>query len=111
MNLVTILESNTRKSPEKDCLRANGQGYSYLTVKNMAVKTAGLLQYMGIGNGDRIAIMSQNTVSFVVALYGSYGSGVLYPSITNSCPGGGLHSLSQRNEDFSFRWISRWCGQ
>jgi len=80
MNLVAILESNTRKSPEKDCLRANGQGYSYLTVKNMAVKTAGLLQYMGIGKGDRIAIMSQNTVSFVVALYGSLmAGGVVVP--------------------------------
>jgi len=80
MNLVAILESNTRKSPDKDCLRANGQGYSYRTLLEEAEKAAGLLQQMGLSKGDRIAIMSQNTVGFVIAFYGSLmAGGVVVP--------------------------------
>jgi feruloyl-CoA synthase len=80
MNLVEILESNTRKNPDKDCLRANGKGYSFRTVRDLAQKAAGLFQGMGLEKGDRIAIMSQNTVSFVVALYGSLmAGGVVVP--------------------------------
>ena len=72
MNLIATLESNTRKNPDKDCLRAVGKGYSFRTVQEMAEKAAGLLQSLGLSKGDRIAIMSQNTVSFVVALYGAW---------------------------------------
>lgn len=80
MNLVEILESNTRKTPEKDCLRANGKGYSFRAIREMAEKAAGLFQGMGLEKGDRIAIMSQNTVSFVVALYGGFmAGGVIVP--------------------------------
>jgi feruloyl-CoA synthase len=80
MNLVAILESNTRKSPDKDCLRANGQGVSYRTLREEAEKAAGLLQQMGLSKGDRIAIMSQNTVGFVIAFYGSLmAGGVVVP--------------------------------
>ena len=75
MNLIEILESNIRKNPDKDCLRANGEGYSFRTIKDMADKAAGLFQSMGVEKGDRIAIMSQNTVSFVVAFYGALMAG------------------------------------
>jgi feruloyl-CoA synthase len=75
MNLVELLESNTRRNPDKDCLRANGESYSFRTVKNMAEKAAGLFQSMGLAKGDRVAIMSQNTVSFVVGVYGTWMAG------------------------------------
>jgi Acyl-CoA synthetases (AMP-forming)/AMP-acid ligases II len=75
MNLVEILESNTRKNPEKDCLRANGQGYSFRTIQDKARSAAGLFQSLGVEKGDRVAIMSQNTVSFVVAFYGTLMAG------------------------------------
>ena len=80
MNLVEILESNTRKNPDKDCLRVNGQSYAFRTVKDMAGKAAGLFQSLGLKKGDRLAIMSQNTVSFVVAFYGALmAGGVVVP--------------------------------
>ncbi|HEY5496948.1 MAG TPA: AMP-binding protein, partial [Syntrophales bacterium] len=71
MNLIATLESNTRKNPDKDCLRVGGKGYSFRTVKEMSVQAAGLFQSLGLSKGDRVAIMSQNTVSFIVALYGT----------------------------------------
>jgi len=80
MNLVEILESNIRKNPEKDCLRANGQGYSFRTIQEQARSAAGLFQGLGLEKGDRVAIMSQNTVSFVVSLYGTWmAGGVVVP--------------------------------
>ena len=80
MNLVAILESNTRKSPEKDCIRAGGRGYSFREIRDTAAKAAGLFQSLGLTKGDRIAIMSQNTPSFVIAFYGALmAGGVVVP--------------------------------
>lgn len=80
MHLIEILESNIRKNPDKDCIRANGVGYSFRTINDMAGRAAGLFQRMGIEKGDRLAIMSQNTVSFVVAFYGALmAGGVVVP--------------------------------
>ncbi|MBI5589820.1 MAG: AMP-binding protein [Deltaproteobacteria bacterium] len=80
MNLVEILESNTRKNPTRDCLRADGKGYAFPAVRDMAKKAAGLFQGFGLEKGDRIAVMSQNTVSFVVAFYGTLmAGGVVVP--------------------------------
>ena len=80
MNLIVTLESNTRKNPVKDCLRVGGKGYSFRTVKEMSVQAAGLFQSLGLSKGDRVAIMSQNTVSFIVALYGTLmAGGVVVP--------------------------------
>ncbi len=75
MNLVEVLERNTRKNQDRDCLRAGGKGWSFGTVKAMSEKAAGLFQSLGLEKGDRVAIMSQNTVSFVVALYGTLMAG------------------------------------
>ncbi len=80
MNLVAILESNTRKSPEKDCIRAGGKGYSFREIRDTAAKAAGLFQSLGLTKGDRVAIMSQNTPSFVIAFYGALmAGGVVVP--------------------------------
>ena len=70
MNLAELIDSNARKSPDKDCLRAQGKGYSYQTVKDLAEKAAGLFQGWGINKGDKVAIMSQNTPGFVIAFFG-----------------------------------------
>lgn len=80
MNLVAILEGNTRKSPEKDCIRAGGRGYSFREIRDTAVKAAGLFQSLGLKKGDRVAVMSQNTPSFVIAFYGILmAGGVIVP--------------------------------
>ncbi len=80
MNHVSLLESNVRKHPDKDCIRANGKGYTYRDIQNMSRNAAGIFQKRGIKKGDRISIMSQNTVSFVVAFFGTLmAGGVVVP--------------------------------
>lgn len=75
MNLLGFLESNTLKYPDKDAIRANGKGYTFTDVKIMSEKAAGLFQARGIKKGDRISIMSHNTVSFIFAYYGALLAG------------------------------------
>ena len=75
MNLVDILESNVRKHPDKDCVRTNGKGYTYCEIKRMSEKAAGSLQGLHVNKGDRVSIMSHNTVSFVAAFFGTLMAG------------------------------------
>lgn len=75
MNIPALFDSNARKYPDKDCLRYNGQGYSYLTVKEQSEKAAGLFQQWGLTKGDKVAIMSQNTPWFVFAFFGILRAG------------------------------------
>jgi len=75
LNLIDLIDMNARKNPDKDFLRGQGKGYSYRTVKEMAEKAAGLFQSWGIHKGDKVAIMSQNTVGFVLAFFGALKAG------------------------------------
>ena len=80
MNQIAVLNTNVRKHPHKDCIRVNGKGYTYLDIRGMSEKAAGLFQSMGLQKGDRVSIMSQNTVSFVVAFFGTLmAGGVVVP--------------------------------
>lgn len=77
MNLVQMLDLNARKFPHKDCLRAAGHGWTFAQVRGLAQQAAAVLQSWGVGQGDRVAIMSHNTVSFVVAIYGAWQAGAV----------------------------------
>jgi feruloyl-CoA synthase len=77
MNLVQMLDLNARKFPHKDCLRAAGHGWTFAQVRALAGKAAGVLQSWGVAKGDRVAIMSHNTVSFVTAFYGALQAGAV----------------------------------
>ena len=75
MNQVALLETNAEKYPNKDFVRANGKGYTYKKVREMSLKAAGLFQSMGIHQNDRVSLMSQNTLQFVVAYFGTLLAG------------------------------------
>ncbi len=70
MHLSELIDMNARKNPDKDYIRTRGRGYSYKTVKDLSDKAAGLLQKKGINRGDKVAIMSQNTLGFIIAFFG-----------------------------------------
>jgi feruloyl-CoA synthase len=80
MNQLKYLNANVDKFGDRDFLRANGKGFTYSDVKGMSERAAGLLQQRGIKPGDRVSLMSQNTVSFVVAYFGVLmAGGVVVP--------------------------------
>ncbi len=75
MNITQILDINSRKFGSQDCLRAGGRSWSYLETRNQAERVAALLQMKGMGKGDKVAIMSQNTPSFVFTFFGALKAG------------------------------------
>ncbi len=75
MHLSELIDMNASKNPDKDCLRIAGKGYSYRTIKELSDKAAGLFQNQGIKRGDKVAIMSQNTLGFVPAFFGTQKAG------------------------------------
>lgn len=77
MNLAGMVDMNARKFGDKACLRYDGKSFSFKEVKENAERTAAILQSRGIGKGDRIAIMSQNTPAFVFVLYGVAKAGAV----------------------------------
>ena len=77
MNLVGMLDMNTRKFGEKDCLRYNGTRFSFRECKETAERTAAFLQSRGIRKGDKVAIMSQNTPAYVFVFYGVVKAGAV----------------------------------
>ncbi|MDR3569571.1 MAG: class I adenylate-forming enzyme family protein [Syntrophobacteraceae bacterium] len=80
MNQVKYFNANVEKFGDRDFLRANGKGYTWSEIGRMSESAAGFFQQRGIRSGDRVAIMSQNTVSFVVAYFGVLmAGGVVVP--------------------------------
>lgn len=75
MNLCQMLERNARKFAHRDCLRADGHGWTYAQVSRLAGQAAGLMQSWGVAPGDRVALMSHNTVGYVVSFYGALLAG------------------------------------
>ncbi|MGC8493737.1 MAG: class I adenylate-forming enzyme family protein [Syntrophobacteraceae bacterium] len=80
MNQVKYFNANVEKFGQKEFLRANGRGCTYSEIGQMAEQAAGLLQKRGVRSGDRVSLMSHNTVSFVVAYLGTLmAGGVVVP--------------------------------
>ncbi|MGP8282533.1 MAG: class I adenylate-forming enzyme family protein [Desulfomonilaceae bacterium] len=75
MNITQILDINSGKFGSRDCLRAGGRSWSYLETRNQAERVAAFLQMKGVGKGDKVAIMSQNTPSFVFTFFGALKAG------------------------------------
>lgn len=80
MNQVKYFNANVEKFGGRDFIRVNGKGYTYAEIGRMSENAAGLFQQRGVRTGDRVSIMSQNTVSFVVAYFGILmAGGVVVP--------------------------------
>ena len=75
MNLAELVERNAHKFADRDCLRANGEGWQFSRIAEMSAQAAGLLQSWGVEKGDKVAVMGRNTPWFVVALYGVVRAG------------------------------------
>lgn len=80
MNLGNMLDRTANNFPDRDCLRYQGNGWTYAQIKEAAERAAGLFQGWGLEKGDKVAIMSLNTPGFVTGLWGTFKAGcVLVP--------------------------------
>ncbi len=75
MNLVQMLEMNSRKFGDKDCLRYDGKSITHKELNDLAGKAAAGLQKQGLTKGDRVSIMSRNVPAFLISFYGTLKAG------------------------------------
>ncbi|MCY1277817.1 Long-chain-fatty-acid--CoA ligase [compost metagenome] len=77
MNIVALFESNVRKSPDKPMLRYAGRSHTYAEVDDQARRAAAVFAGLGVGPGDRVAVMCFNTPGFVAAMLGAWRLGAV----------------------------------
>lgn len=75
MNVVQVIERNAHQLPRKDALRAGGATLGFEELLARSYVAAGMLQTWGVKGGDRVALMSHNTLDFAVALFGTLLAG------------------------------------
>jgi len=74
MNLATILEAHPAAST---AIISRGVVYTYGDVRAQIAAMRGALAELGVGKGDRLALLCGNTVEFVVAYFACVGRGIV----------------------------------
>lgn len=70
MDLFGLIERNAAFAPDKPALRFEGKTWSYAAFAARIEQTARILKSeLGVGQGDRIAILSLNRPDYLVLLY------------------------------------------
>ncbi len=102
MNVSQILDINSRKFASQECLRAGGKSWSYLETRIQSEQVAGALQELGIGKGDKVAVMSHNTPAFVFAFYGILKAGAIIVPINHKLAPPEVDYIIQHSESKIF---------
>ncbi|NUR10517.1 MAG: long-chain-fatty-acid--CoA ligase, partial [Bradyrhizobium sp.] len=78
MDLCSLIDRNAAFSPDKTAIAFEGERLSYAAFAARIERTAtALKQELGVGRGDRIAILSLNRPDYLVLLYACARLGVL----------------------------------
>jgi len=77
ITLPEYLESSARKYPERTALFCQGFKISYRRLNEMANRFAACLNALGIGGGDRVAILLPNIIPCVVSYYAALKIGAV----------------------------------
>ncbi|MHB8829798.1 MAG: long-chain-fatty-acid--CoA ligase [Syntrophales bacterium] len=69
-NLAMMLEKSAEKYPERTALISSDTRMTYLDLERAACALGRHLQSLGLGKGDKVAIMLPNCPEFVIAYFG-----------------------------------------
>ncbi|CAJ0887940.1 class I adenylate-forming enzyme family protein [Ralstonia flatus] len=83
MNIVALLDSNVRKTPDKPFLRYAGQSITYAEIDAQSRRAATVFAAHGVQAGDRVAAMCFNTPGFVAAMLGAWRLGAVVVPINH----------------------------
>lgn len=91
-----FLENSARNYPDKTALIHEDIRATYSEINNTANSIAGWLSDQGIKNGDRVALLFENSLEYVVAYYGILKSGaVAVPLSTDLKPDSLNHLIAE----------------
>lgn len=106
-NLYQIIENSKTKYPENVALGFGEQRISYKKVKEASDRLAGGLKNMGLGPGDRIALMLPNVPQFVMSYFSLLKIGVTIVPISIFFK---AEEIRYQVEDAEVRGIIFWDG-
>ena len=75
MDLITLLHATARSFPEHDAIRYQHHGTPYPDFVQQTRQAARVLKDLGVGAGDRVALVCRNTPGFLQAAYGAWRLG------------------------------------
>jgi acyl-CoA synthetase (AMP-forming)/AMP-acid ligase II len=70
MNLTQLIHANVQKHQEQPAVCYQGQSLTYAELGDRVARLAGVLKELGVGAGDRIALMAMNSSRYVEVLFG-----------------------------------------
>ncbi|MFQ6090490.1 MAG: AMP-binding protein, partial [Candidatus Bipolaricaulia bacterium] len=73
--LYRILDEAAAKHPDRPCTSFFGRRLSYQKIKELSDRFAAGVHRLGIGKGDRVALLLPNSPQFVIAYYGILKAG------------------------------------
>jgi len=88
-----FLEKSAELYPDKIALIHNGIHTQYLQINSQTNKLASWLIEQGIGKGDRIAIIFENCLEYVVSYYGSMKAGAVVAPLNTGIKLDGLRYI------------------
>ena len=80
-NLVELFEATSAKHKEATAYVCGRDSVTFSQLDDMSRHFAGYLQSLGLEKGCRIALMSTNTLSFVVAMWGIIRAGAIQVNV------------------------------
>ncbi|MGQ9367184.1 class I adenylate-forming enzyme family protein [Azospirillum sp. A39] len=79
-----FLRDTARRMPDKTALIAGKVRRSFAELERDSDAVAAALQAQGVGRGDRVAIMLENSVEYVTAFFGALKAGAVYVPVNPS---------------------------
>ncbi|MGE4340093.1 MAG: class I adenylate-forming enzyme family protein [Pigmentiphaga sp.] len=76
-SFVSVLDQHARSQPNKEALRAQGRTWTYAELADASRRAAAVLRDLGMGSGDRVAVLCLNTPGFIFTLFGAWRLGAV----------------------------------
>ena len=90
MNLATLARSQAERYGSRPLALVNDEAVSYEQLADRAGRFTAGLQEMGIGRGDRVAVMMPTRPEFLYAWFGILGAGAIEVPIHDAARGPGI---------------------
>ncbi|WP_420630853.1 amino acid adenylation domain-containing protein [Candidatus Leptofilum sp.] len=85
-SLAQALDKTAVTHPDRDALRCNGKGITYVTLQQQTDNLAYLLQQQGVKRGDRVGIYINKDIESAVSIYGIMKAGAAYVPLDPFAP-------------------------
>lgn len=102
-----FLEESARRYPRKNALIRDGARHTYSEINDRANRLANFMLNTGVAAGDRVAILFENCVEYVVSYYAALKAGAVAVPLNSAIKPEGLKSIIIEIEPKSFISSSR----